>query len=87
MPKSIADKHSIKEGSEMNMYADDNMITLETVKTIYTLDELVSQITDENRHSSVIKARSVKLKVTLSSNDDLQVIIEACLAKIKTLVN
>lgn len=53
IPKSIADKLGIKEGSEMNIYADDNTITLEPVKIRYTLEELVSQITDENRHSSI----------------------------------
>ncbi|MFJ5771577.1 AbrB/MazE/SpoVT family DNA-binding domain-containing protein [Psychrobacillus sp. NPDC093180] len=53
IPKTIADKLNIKEGTEMNMYADDNMITLEPVKTRYTLEELVSQITDENKHSSI----------------------------------
>ena len=53
IPKSIADKLGIKEGTEINMYADDNTITLEPVKIRYTLEELVSQITDENRHSSV----------------------------------
>ncbi|MFJ5771578.1 type II toxin-antitoxin system PemK/MazF family toxin [Psychrobacillus sp. NPDC093180] len=44
-------------------------------------------ILSDQLKSMDIKARSVKLKETLSSNKDLEVVIEECLAKIKTLVN
>ncbi|WP_438317349.1 AbrB/MazE/SpoVT family DNA-binding domain-containing protein [Sporosarcina sp. FA9] len=53
IPKAVADKLGIKEGSEMNLSSDNHKITLEPIKNSYTLEELVSQITNENRHSSM----------------------------------
>ncbi|WP_144511284.1 type II toxin-antitoxin system PemK/MazF family toxin [Bacillus sp. FJAT-22090] len=44
-------------------------------------------ILSDQLKSMDIKAISVKLKEALSSNEDLQIVIEECLAKIKTLVN
>ena len=44
-------------------------------------------ILSDQLKSMDIKARSVKLKEALSSNHDLQFVIEECLVKIKTLVN
>ncbi|MHA6259343.1 AbrB/MazE/SpoVT family DNA-binding domain-containing protein [Sporosarcina sp. CAU 1771] len=59
IPKSMADKLGIKEGSEINMYANDHIITLEPVKNHYTLEELVSKITEENKHSSIDTGESL----------------------------
>lgn len=53
IPKSVADRLGLKDGSELNMRLDDNVITLEPVKSRFTLEDLVSQITDENRHLSI----------------------------------
>ncbi len=66
IPKDIADRIGIKQGSEMNLSVIDseNIITLKPKKTRkkYTLQELLSQITPENRHEEIdfkIKGREL----------------------------
>lgn len=57
IPKDAADKLGIVQGSEMelNVFGKENIITLKPKKTQkkYTLEELVSQITPENRHKEI----------------------------------
>lgn len=57
IPKEVADKIGIGQGSEMelNVIGRENTITLKPKKTRkkYTLEELVSQITPENRHEEI----------------------------------
>src|SRR5690625_3511704 len=57
IPKEVADKIGIGQGSEMelNVIERENTITLKPKKTRkkYTLEELVSQITPENRHEEI----------------------------------
>lgn len=57
IPKDAADRLGIDQGSEMelNVIGDENIITLKPKKTRkkYTLQELLSQITPENRHKEI----------------------------------
>ncbi|QBK27170.1 AbrB/MazE/SpoVT family DNA-binding domain-containing protein [Ureibacillus thermophilus] len=57
IPKEVADKLGIKQGSEMilSISEKDEIITLQPKKRRkkYTLEELVSQITPENRHEEI----------------------------------
>lgn len=57
IPKDAADKIGIKQGSEMelNVIGNEGIITLKPKRTRkkYTLEELISQITPENRHEEI----------------------------------
>ncbi|MFC5560330.1 AbrB/MazE/SpoVT family DNA-binding domain-containing protein [Ureibacillus thermophilus] len=57
IPKEVADKLGIKQGSEMilSISEKDEIITLQPKKRRkkYTLEELVSQITPEKRHEEI----------------------------------
>jgi antitoxin MazE len=57
IPKEAADKIGIEQGSEMELYVigSENIITLKPkrAKKKYTLEELLSQITPENRHKEI----------------------------------
>ncbi|MEG0449830.1 MAG: AbrB/MazE/SpoVT family DNA-binding domain-containing protein [Lysinibacillus sp.] len=57
IPKEAADRLGIDQGSEieLNVLENENIITLKPKKTQkkYTLQELLSQITPENRHNEI----------------------------------
>lgn len=57
IPKEAAERIGIDQGSEMelNVIGSESIITLKPKKTRkkYTLEELLSQITPENRHKEV----------------------------------
>jgi len=57
IPKDVADRIGIEQGSkmELNVSGKDKAITLKPIKTRkkYTLNELLSQITPENRHEEI----------------------------------
>ncbi len=57
IPKDAADKIGIKQGSEieLNVIGNEGIITLKPKRTRkkYTLEELISQITPENRHEEI----------------------------------
>lgn len=57
IPKEAADRLGIDQGSEMvlNVIGSENIITLKPKKSKkkYTLEELISQITPENRHKEI----------------------------------
>ncbi|WP_442864124.1 AbrB/MazE/SpoVT family DNA-binding domain-containing protein [Anoxybacillus sp. J5B_2022] len=57
VPKDIADQLGIKQGTEveLSVIEHEGIITLKPKKTRkkYTLEELISQITAENRHEEV----------------------------------
>lgn len=57
IPKEAADRIGIEQGSEIELYVSgsENIITLKPKKTKkkYTLEELLSQITPENRHKEI----------------------------------
>ncbi|REB11600.1 AbrB/MazE/SpoVT family DNA-binding domain-containing protein [Sporosarcina sp. BI001-red] len=57
IPKEAADSIGIKPGSELELqvFGNENTITLKTKKPKknYSLEELLTQITDENRHAEI----------------------------------
>ncbi|MBB4823420.1 antitoxin MazE [Sporosarcina luteola] len=57
IPKEAADRIGIEQGSEMelNVIGNEGIITLKPkkIRKKYTLEELVSQITPENRHKEI----------------------------------
>lgn len=56
IPKEVADRIGISRGSEMALNVIDNKkitLTPKKVQKKYTLDELLAQITPENRHEEI----------------------------------
>ena len=53
IPKEIAEKARIREGDAVEIKADKGRIELRRADRIPTLEELVAQITPENRHPEV----------------------------------
>lgn len=57
IPKEAADRIGIEQGSEieLSVLGHENIITLKPkkIRKKYTLEELISQITPENRHGEI----------------------------------
>jgi antitoxin MazE len=53
IPKDVAEKVALRQGMEMELIAENHQITLKPQKPNPTLEELVSQITPENRHEEI----------------------------------
>ena len=57
IPKEAADRIGIDQGSEIELYVTENENTIilkpKRLQKKYTLEELLSQITPENRHSEI----------------------------------
>jgi antitoxin MazE len=53
IPKAVAEKARIKEGDSVEIKADRGRIELRRAERIPTLEELVAQITPENRHGEI----------------------------------
>lgn len=55
IPKEAADRIGIVQGSEIEFHVTDEVITLKPkrLKKKYTLEDLLSQITPENRHKEI----------------------------------
>jgi antitoxin MazE len=55
IPKEAADRLGISQGYEIELYANENEITLKPkrIRKKYTLEELLSQVTPENRHEEI----------------------------------
>jgi antitoxin MazE len=54
LPKSVVEQKSLVEGEGVSVAIKDGVITIEQIKKPkYTLNELVSKITPENRHAEI----------------------------------
>lgn len=53
IPRQVANKLGITKGSMLELITDEDKIILKPVKDSPTLEELVSKITDENRHEEM----------------------------------
>jgi len=53
IPKAVAEKARLREGDSVEIRADKGRIELRRTEKIPTLEELVAQITPENRHPEV----------------------------------
>lgn len=53
IPKNIADQIDIDQGSELELHVQNNELTVRPKKKKRTLDELLSQVTDKNRHKEI----------------------------------
>lgn len=54
IPRPLADQAQIHEGSEVEIEEEGGVITIRSLTPKeYALDELVGEITDENRHEEV----------------------------------
>ena len=51
IPKAIAEDAEIREGTNVDLIAKDGRLVIAPVKRRYTLKDLVSKITPENRHA------------------------------------
>jgi antitoxin MazE len=64
LPKSVVQQKSLTEGEGVSVDVKDGIIVIEQLKKPkYTLDELVSQITPENRHDEIDWGRPVGKEV------------------------
>jgi len=53
IPRAIADQARIAEGQEVDVTVTDSGLTIRPRPRTYTLDELLDQVTPENRHDEV----------------------------------
>lgn len=53
IPRQVAENLGIVHGSQMEMSADDQQIVLKPLNGKPTLEQLLSQITAENRHTEI----------------------------------
>lgn len=54
IPRPLADQAQIREGSAVEIEEEDGVITIRVLAPKeYALDELVGEITDENRHEEL----------------------------------
>jgi antitoxin MazE len=53
IPSGIAETISIKQGSEMELSVENQVLTLRPTKKKPTLEDLLSKISPENRHSEI----------------------------------
>ncbi len=51
LPKAFAEETLIKEGSEVNIRVEKGKIIIEPIKETYNLDDLISQVNEENIHT------------------------------------
>lgn len=58
VPKEFADQMDLHEGSEVEFHQEDGRLIVEPVRNRYDLDELVNEITDENRHEEQTAGRA-----------------------------
>ncbi len=53
IPKALAEQTKIEEGSEVELSVADGVLTVRPKTTTYRLEELLAQVTPENRHDEV----------------------------------
>jgi antitoxin MazE len=53
IPKALAEQTSIREGSEVDLSVADGTLTIRPRARAYSLDELLAQVTPENRHEEI----------------------------------
>ncbi|HEX5077820.1 MAG TPA: AbrB/MazE/SpoVT family DNA-binding domain-containing protein [Geminicoccaceae bacterium] len=53
IPRTVADQARIEEGQEVELTVTDGCLTIRPRARGYTLDELLEQVTPENRHDEV----------------------------------
>jgi antitoxin MazE len=50
LPKTVAEQAQLQEGAEIQIAVADGRITIQRRPPAYSLDELVEQVTPDNRH-------------------------------------
>jgi antitoxin MazE len=53
IPKHLAEQTNIKEGSEVELGVADGAVTIRVKAHSYSLEELLDQVTPENRHDEI----------------------------------
>lgn len=53
IPKAVAEQARLEEGAEIEIAVADGCVTIRPRPRSYALDELLDQITPENRHDEV----------------------------------
>lgn len=53
IPKHLAEQANITEGSEVELGVADGAVTVRPKALSYTLEELLDQVTPENRHDEI----------------------------------
>ena len=60
IPKSIADSGDIRRGSLVNMFIEDGKLIIQPIQgSKFSLEALLSQITDDNKHSETDTGTSI----------------------------
>ena len=53
LPKSLAEKHGVVNGSQIEFHENKEEILIKPVEKNLSLEEMLAQITDENRHDYI----------------------------------
>jgi len=53
IPKNIVDQLQMEQNSEVELFISEDTLVIKPTKKIASLDELLSKITDENRHNEI----------------------------------
>lgn len=53
LPKSLAEKHGVVNGSQIEFHEKEDGILIKPVEKDLSLEEMLEQITDENRHDYI----------------------------------
>lgn len=54
IPKNIASENNLSRGSTVNIYQEGGRLIIEPVKkNKYSLDKLLAQVSEENKHSEI----------------------------------
>ena len=53
IPKALAEQTDLREGSEVELSVTDGALTVRPRPPLYNLDELLDQVTPQNRHDEI----------------------------------
>ena len=53
IPKALAEQTDLREGSEVELSITDGALTVRPRAPAYTLEQLLDQVTPENRHDEI----------------------------------
>jgi antitoxin MazE len=53
IPKALAEQTALREGSEVELSITDGALTVRPKARVYSLEQLLDQVTPENRHDEI----------------------------------
>lgn len=54
IPKNIADQIDIDQGTEIELYVEDDGLIIKPKRKTLSLNDLLNKVTDENRHKEIV---------------------------------